>query len=180
MSYVDHTSPIWDTIYEVAIPQSALMSIEEVQQRGTYTTGIQPIDEAMAERPTVVWLNIDKIYKYFSEGYPIKILRRDDTIAIYEAIYDYLHIWHNHMTIGSLNNLKCPAEDLIGLDELAGYLYTFIGEEYKYGTRLTSDVKDPLNPLDLMTIDNPSDKPDVAERESLADFFSHHVYQKGL
>lgn len=173
--YTDTTVGIWDVFYKVRMRELDSRSYEDIKEFGTIVSGYDEIDNTIATRTSVFWVNIDRMAEYKKSNIVFSIVDEKDTVAIYNAISEHIDAWL--YTITNMINLgEPPYDDLVLLDELANEVYEgakwIITEEFlstEAGKGFTNVM--PLNMNNIF-------KPRVKRGRSVLGFKDNHVEQK--
>lgn len=115
--------PLWDEIYRVRIPQSAVYSQAQLKHYGRITTGDARLDEMYMRERTEVYLTINDIVEHYRTGTFVEFVVNHDVRTIYDRVYAYLQAW----SINLRNTLTTVDDEVIGdlllLDRFAGELH---------------------------------------------------------
>lgn len=130
---MDYTSPIWDNVYAITVPNIATFDEYHIGNYGMKSSGVEAIDEALYREPKTIYVNIDKLLEYNRAGHRVTIKNRSDVLVIYDAIDTYLKHWLDYMNGPSLHTEQTPIDDLVALDALANELYPLVSDNYLDG-----------------------------------------------
>lgn len=99
-----------------------LMTNEYMAASGTITTGDPALDRQMAIQPQQCQLTVAGMAEMLSEGVTITLVVPEDSLRIYQIIYDHLTNWQRTLT-DQPSYPDPPLEDLDKLDRLAAEVY---------------------------------------------------------
>lgn len=121
---MDHTSPIFDKwyLYGCYVPYGATVSEQEMSEFGLRATGVEELDERLADMPVKVYITINDMVELYKAYYPITVASVAEAKMVYESITNYTAKWKAYLSTYSLNRSKLPVDDLILLEEFAYYL----------------------------------------------------------
>lgn len=130
MTYVPESqrNTVWYLFYklfQVRVNPNKIRTVEEIKLYGTPTTGNEDYDRELAKNEEIVMLSIAQMEDIYNQGYPVKIVKHEDTKIIYELISKHLVAMKNNMVI-SENSTNDPKtlDELIRLDRFADSLFT--------------------------------------------------------
>jgi hypothetical protein len=130
-SDIQHTKlalPLWERIFMVRVPQLDSTNTQYIKFFGTPTTGDKDIDQALANQPLTIYINIDKMVEYYRRNVRVAVVRRDDVKVIYDLIQAYLDFWKRKLAF-VLHPGSAPMDDLIMLDRFAQAVHDSIRYE---------------------------------------------------
>lgn len=113
---------IFDVPYQCAVSNIAAREIEDLLEFGMPTSNNAFLDYESANQPIERRMTINQIYELFKKGVVVRFLDPQVIKTIYEHIVAHLTEWDNFL-VHNIAPSNIPAEDLIGLDELADSLY---------------------------------------------------------
>ncbi|WP_257292808.1 hypothetical protein [Endozoicomonas sp. ONNA1] len=103
--------------FRCLIPNIDLVSDEEIEFFGSYTTGDVDRDYFMASLPQQRLITINDMVEYRKRGAVLQLANVNDAPRIYEIVKDHMDDWLNKtQRIGDSANP--PMDDLVQLDEL--------------------------------------------------------------
>lgn len=116
---------LFHKLYRVRVNPNKIRTVDEIKLYGTPTTGNTEYDRELAKNEEVVMISIAQMEDIFNQGYPVKIVRFEDTKEIYEHIARHLVAMRNIMH-GSENFTNNPdtMNELIRLDQFAAAMFT--------------------------------------------------------
>lgn len=119
----DTRYPLWYVLYKVRVPYIQSMTVEELSQRGIYTSGIGAYDHATAWEPRLMSVPIVRIIELWHNGANVYIVDIEKHCRpIYEAVQKHLEAWaHYKSSAYNLNNY--PEEDLKIMDDFNNVMY---------------------------------------------------------
>lgn len=89
---------------------------------GFNTTGNPTLDRQMAIQPVVVQLTPAAMAKFHDEGVEMRLVNPEDSVKIYQLIFDHLNDWQNAVNL-DINRMNGPLDDLKKFDRLASEVY---------------------------------------------------------
>lgn len=113
---------IFNQLFQCRAQRIQLMSMDEMKEYGTPTSGLPEYDAQMRNERVDVMLTIAKMVEYWDQGITIGIANEKDTKQIYELIANHLEAW-KHRLMTELNNRGAPLDDLVKLDKFASVVY---------------------------------------------------------
>lgn len=125
---VEQRTPAWWLFHELfhcRAQRIQLMSMEEMKEYGTPTSGDPDFDAQMRNERVDVMLPIAgprSMVTYWDQGITIGVANEKDTKRIYELIANHLEAWRHHLTT-DLNNRGAPLDELLKLDKFASVVY---------------------------------------------------------
>lgn len=127
MSAENHTPAfkIWHYYWQCMISQHYVLNDAITQQFGFPTCGDKNIDRNLANAKMRVQLTINDMVEYFDEGAEIDILDIQDSIKIYQIVYEHLNEWHS-ATHTNAALVDVPVEDLRKMDRFATDLWRIV------------------------------------------------------
>lgn len=130
MSYVPESqrNTAWYLFYklfQVRVNPTKIRSVEEIKQFGTPTTGNEDYDRELAKAEEIVMLSVAQMEDIYHQGYPVKIVKYEDTKAIYEIIDKHLIAMRNLMNQSeNFTNDPKTLDELIRLDQFSQAMFT--------------------------------------------------------
>lgn len=120
----DTTKFLWDYLYQVRIPQLALLTENELRIQGLPTTGDRSIDRELANQLIVVYIPVVTMVKYFIEGHVVRLVKSNEVKTIYDHLQRHLELWAGTMH-GSLNSSNAPIDELRAMNRFASSLFEY-------------------------------------------------------
>ena len=140
---------IFDDMYMIRVPSFATKSDLELRLFGTVYTGNPDIDKGhLDEIVTVMW-SINRMVEGNKKGIPVRIVNPNDSKKMFEAINKHLNAWKNYKENG-ININAIPYDDLVALDQFAGYLYEHVKFDYGQNTKVESSLDRYLKELNFL------------------------------
>ena len=183
----DHTTPIWDVIYEMRVPTVATLTELEIARSGLPVTGVKDIDDDVLTRLQTVHISINRAVEVFRQGYTIVIPQLKNAISIYDALQEYIEYWGDQQNGASIHIGTAPMDDLEVMDQLADSLHLYLfnngksmrdqhTREEQAFTSILTDAIPLISDLPLTSIDE-LNKRDArpATRANLLDLFTNGV-----
>ena len=156
---------IFDDLYMLRVPSFATKSDIELRLFGTVYTGNPDVDKGhLDEIVTVMW-SINRMVEGNKKGIPIRIVNPNDSKKMFEAINKHLNAWKNYKENG-INITAIPYDDLVSLDQFAGYLYQYVKFEYAHPANVESSLDRYLKELNFIneqTLASILEKPKVVD-----------------
>ena len=120
---VEHTAAYkaFHYFFLCEVAEMHLMTKEFIAISGTVSTGDRELDRNMALQPRQCQLSIAAMAEFHSEGISINLVNPEDSLKIYQIIYDHLTDWNQKVL--EQPNIKIPVEDLQKFDSLAAEVY---------------------------------------------------------
>ena len=120
----EHTAAfkIWKYLFLCEVAEMHLMSQEFIEKAGLVTTHDPELDRSMALQPRQCQLTIAGMTQFHSEGISFNLVNPEDSIRIYQIIFDHLTDWSNAVR-DNVNVLEAPVDELRMLDDLAAEVY---------------------------------------------------------
>lgn len=179
---------IFDVLYPCSVSNIGGKSIEEISEHGMYSTGNRFLDYQSANQAVQRMLSIDSIYEYFKEGIVVRFQSTEVLKEVYNRITDHLKEWDGYL-VHNIAPGNFPAEDMLGLDDLADTLYKMIPEviNARQVESTMDDIFDSIAGFDptaveqrIAGIGKPTDtngkvKPAYPPRKSFADIFRQYL-----
>lgn len=129
---IQTTPLIFDDRYMIRVPSFATRSELEIELFGVVHTGNDDVDRGhLDEIVTVMW-SIERMVEASKRGIPIRVVNPKDSQKMFEAINKHLQAWRNYKEVG-ININTIPYDDLIALDQFAGFLYEYV--KFDYGVK---------------------------------------------
>jgi hypothetical protein len=125
------------------IAQMHMSSREYLAQSGVVTTGDPMLDRQSALQPMQCQMSIAGMAVMHSEGVSINLVQPEDSLKIYQIIYDHLTDW-SRAANENVNIVTAPTDDLIKLDAFAAEVYKlarFYWKDSPYHGRLDHFLK---------------------------------------
>jgi hypothetical protein len=113
---------IFHKLFLCRLQRIQTLTIEEMREFGTPTSGDSEYDKQMQNERVDRMLSIAQMMQYWSEGITIGVSDEKDTKLIYELITNHLSAWRNKLEF-ELNVRNAPIEDLVNLDKFANAVY---------------------------------------------------------
>lgn len=115
---------IWNSLYNVSIPDVLTLSPWYIKNRGIYSTGDSKRDKAMLNNPVSVYICVMDIADYFNNGITVNFYNHEDIKTVYRDINLYLTEWFNYLE-SNLNDDYNNYKDLIStLENLAAHIHS--------------------------------------------------------
>ncbi len=178
--YKNTEKKIFDELYLCRIPNYKTMSADYLKIFGTPTTFNNDIDNQLSKELLTVMIPISKMVEYFQDGIVVRIVKAADTKLIYENIQLHLTVWRNYLERG-LNTGNAPMDDLIALDQFASAVYphataffTPAQVDSLFSRQTAGSIVNNskiIQSLNKKINNQDKEKEEIAQRESLADFF---------
>lgn len=119
----DTRYPLWHIPYRCRVPYIQTMSVEELAEKGIYTSGVAAYDHATAWEPRLISISVVKMIMLWSQGANIYIVDMDSACRqIYDDIQKHLEAWVAHIN-SSYNLRNYPEEDLKMMDQFNAVMY---------------------------------------------------------
>lgn len=110
--------------YPVMISGIHLMTPEYASKAALITSGNAKADTDQLRAPVEVQLTIADLAEFLGDGVSFRLVRPEDSKAIYQIIMEHLRNWMTAMTMDP-NRQNTAEKDLILLDRLAGEIYKY-------------------------------------------------------
>lgn len=146
------TSPLWDDLYMVRIPNLQLQSNDELRRFGYRTSGVDVIDRYIHMQETTCEININAMFEYYRKNITISVVRHEDSKKIYEAIQDHLKAWANGASEGIHTDPEI-LKDLVELDNFANKVYEH-AKHYFPRNAVDMDIPEVLRGIQDLTRKN--------------------------
>jgi hypothetical protein len=176
---IPKSEDIWKSYFLCRFHTLSDMSKDYLKIFGVNVTGIDEYDEDLTREWTTTYLNIDQMIDKYRRRVPIKIIKSQDAILVYDIIQRHVNVWRNKIG-NSLNISNAPYKDLEDLDAFAQTLFPKVTEKRPYLTPSEANstfAKMFINPYGLnyrkkqMIEKNRREQEEMPERESMAEFF---------
>jgi len=123
----DQRTTVWylfNKLFYVRVNPTKVRTVEEIKAYGTPTTGNEAYDREMLKAEEVVMLNIAQMEDMFNNGYPVNVVRYEDTQQIYKLVTDHLLNMRDTLTY-SENTTNDPKtlDELVRLDKFAAGMF---------------------------------------------------------
>ena len=115
---------LFNKLFYVRVNPTKIRTIEEIKAFGTPTTGNEAYDREMIKAEEVVMLNIAQMEDLFNNGYPVNIVRYDDTKEIYKLVTDHLFQMRDTLAFSeNATNDPKTLDELVRLDKFAAGMF---------------------------------------------------------
>lgn len=119
----DTRYPLWHIPYQVRVPYIQTLTVEELAEKGIYTSGVAAYDHATAWEPRLISISVVKMIMLWNQGANIYIVDMENCCRqIYEDIQKHLEAWVAHINT-SYNLRTYPEEDLKLMDQFNTVMY---------------------------------------------------------
>lgn len=130
---------LFHKLYQVRVNPSKIRTVDEIKMYGTPTTGNEAYDAELAKNEEIVMLSIAQMEDIFNQGYPVKIVKREDTKDIYERIAKHLSAMKNITNVSeNFVNDKQTLDELIRLDQFAEAMFHHARHQMKHDVAQSS------------------------------------------
>lgn len=163
-----HAHLLWDTIYQVEIPD--VLSLDEGYLKifGVHITGDRSIDDNIHKRTTTVMISPIKMLEYFDRGLEIGIPKREDMIKIHKDIESYLSEWRDHLKYDINLNVSEHKALIMNLEKFSKTIYEKAKNREVIDNLFAKKQIGLVNPLTRIQEErNPTAKPDYEGISSL-------------
>lgn len=163
-----YASLLWDSIYQVEIPDVLSLDPEYIKIFGVHVTGDKDIDGNIHKTFTTVMISPIKMLEYFDRGLEIRIPNREDMIKIHKDIELYLGEWRDHLKY-DINLSVSEHKDLItNLEKMSKTIYGKAKNKEVIDNLFVKKQIGLVNPLTRIKEErNPTAKPDYEGIASL-------------
>ena len=103
---------IWNHLYRVNIPYVFSRSQEDFDQRGTYVTGVNEVDEMVKTSKVLVQIPLIKIIELYNEGSSVTFSQKEDITRAYKTLTDYMSEWDEKYS-GTIHSLPPEISDML-------------------------------------------------------------------
>ncbi|WP_144106597.1 hypothetical protein [Paraburkholderia sp. BCC1886] len=114
---------IFHQLFNCRVQRIATISVNEMRDFGTPTSGETEYDKQMQNERIDRMLTIAQMVKYWKEGVTIGVTNEKDTKQIYQLITDHLVAWKNRLA-EELVIRNAPLDELTDLDRFANTVYS--------------------------------------------------------
>jgi hypothetical protein len=114
---------IFKTLYVVNVKRIDITPIQEIRSYGYRTMDYDTNDKTWMNELVVREIPISTMVEYFSDGVNVRLVKGNDSKAIYVAICDHLSVWNEYLN-SRLNHTKAPYKDFKKMGEFADVLYS--------------------------------------------------------
>lgn len=116
------TEFLWDYIYQVRLPQLALLTEDEIRYQGIPSSGDKSVDRVLTNQLITTFISPVKMVKFHADGYPVRIVRANESKIIYDHIQAHLGHWARSLG-KSLNLNNAPLDELLAMNKFAQTLF---------------------------------------------------------
>jgi hypothetical protein len=114
---------IFKELFHCRVQRIQTVSIEEMKEYGTPTSGDPTFDAQMRHERVDRMLTIAQMVEYWEAGVTVGVVEEKNTKKIYELIANHLTAWR-HKLDNELNNRGAPLDELMKLDKFANVVYS--------------------------------------------------------
>ena len=118
-------TPAWiitNTFILVTVKNMYLISEEEIEVHGTYTTGDAAYDRELAEATRTVPWNPTQMANALAQDIDFNLVEPRDSMRIYRMVVNLIKHWED-MVVGSITPPPVPTEELLKLNVLAEKMF---------------------------------------------------------
>lgn len=116
---------IFNELFHCRVQRIQTLSLDEMKEYGTPTSGLPEFDEQMRNERIDRMLTISQMMEYYEQGVTVGVVADKDTKRIYDFITDHLLAWRHHLQteLNTRITSAAPLEDLVKLDQFANVVY---------------------------------------------------------
>ena len=157
---------LFNTPYEVSIPEIYFHTEEAIQERGLYSSGDRNVDQTMRHGLRTVYMPIVGMALHRHEGSPIRLANPRNAVEIYDLIMQHLLNW-NRVVNTEFNIGEVPIDDLKILENFAGEIHPlatqFTTQPLKKSERVDIFTNRSLNRLSQRLLEGNKEKEEEAK-----------------
>lgn len=116
---------IFNELFHCRVQRIQTLSLDEMKEYGTPTSGDPVFDEQMRNERIDRMLTIAQMMEFYENGVTVGVVADTDTKRIYDFITDHLLAWRHHLQteMNMRIQMQAPLEDLVKLDQFANVVY---------------------------------------------------------
>lgn len=130
MQVGDTAYNIFKRHFECRVPYLASLTDDEIEIHGIPYVGDAEYDHYIQNQLVYRYLTINDMVELMRRGVDIRVVKTEDTKAIFEYITEHLRAWKD-VVENRVNHLQVPYDDLIDLDKLASLVYPYAKHQFK-------------------------------------------------